>query len=399
MGGSPSILVNVPGLEGTKQNFWAWRYSFSCGSKGHKSDWELPPNLGVSRVADSKSHIQVIISQLCRNSVRTLTRHVQTKAWRHQTAASGAVMNAEAPLHCTGAVGAESTRTAVANDRWGLWGAPPAYLLIPIRLPVCECGIEGGFPSILVNSDTTACGAVNAELRGAPPAYLLIPIRLPVALWMRNWEFKKRAQPAASPWGCQQIENLRDWRLLSTVLLYQDWAKLLPVWGSPLSAAGDSVMNPISNFPVLVRKPVKFFQEKGLPQNNCQEGGHPTRRPGTLGLSLSTVVWGWLANVSLSYVCLALLLATMSSMAPFRLAVVLAVLSSTAPFCLALLLCCWHCSTIREKVTVTWSCNGLWCCCFRAMQDNPRELLSCGGKTLGWSGFLYEGHCLNGYKS
>ena len=474
MGGSPSILVNVPGLEGTKKNFWAWRYSFSCGSKGHKSDWELPPNLGVSRVADSKSHIpsdnfptvrselskdthqtcpnkglkasdgcqwrcdecwssislhrcrrrwihstavasnrwgappaylsmfqvlkeqrkifehggtpspaaprdtsqtgsclptwesagwrtlshisQVIISQLCvRNSVRTLTRHVQTKAWRHQTAASGAVMNAEAPLHCTGAVGTESTRTAVANDRWGLRGAPPAYLLIPIRLPVCECGIEGGSPSILVNSDTTACGAVNAELRGAPPAYLLIPIRLPVALWMRNWEFKKRAQPAASPWGCQQIENLRDWRLLSTVLLYQDaysvrnWAKLLPVWGSPLSAAGDSVMNPISNFPVLVRKSVKFFQEKGLPQNNCQEGGHPTRRPGTLGLSLSTVVWGWLANVSLSYVCLVLLLATMSSITPFGLAVVLAVLSSTAPFCLALLLCCWHCFYYQGK--------------------------------------------------
>ena len=90
----------------------------------------------------------------------------------------------------------------------------------------------------------------------------------------------------------------------------RNWAKLLPVWGSPLSAAGGSVMNPISNFPSLVRKSVKFFQDKGLPQKNCQEGAHPTRRPGTLGLSLSTVVRGWLANVSLSYVCLALLLAT-----------------------------------------------------------------------------------------
>ena len=29
----------------------------------------------------------------------------------------------------------------------------------------------------------------------------------------------------------------------------------------------------------------------------------------------------------------------------------------------------------------------LWCCCFRAMQDNPRGLLSCGGKTFGWSGW------------
>ena len=48
--GAPPAYLSMFQVLKEQNNFWEWRYSFSCGSKGHKSDWELPPNLGSQQV-------------------------------------------------------------------------------------------------------------------------------------------------------------------------------------------------------------------------------------------------------------------------------------------------------------------------------------------------------------